>query len=76
MSVAELNDEEIISGSLDNTIKIWSIRTQYCTATLIGHSSYVYSVTKLGNNNLIVSGSFDNSIKIWEKQTLHKYLLL
>jgi WD40 repeat protein len=68
MSVATLNDDEIISGSLDNSVKVWDIKTQNNTATLLGHSSYVYSVTKLLNYDMIVSGSFDKSIKIWEKK--------
>ena len=35
----------IVSGSDDNTIKIWDIKTAECLNTLEWHSSYLNSVT-------------------------------
>ena len=54
----------IISGSLDNSIKIWDINSHVCINTLNGHTSTVESVFAI--NNLIISGSWDKSIKIHE----------
>ena len=31
----------IVSGSEDNTLKVWDVATGECLATLEGHSSYV-----------------------------------
>ena len=31
----------VVSGSLDNTLKVWDIETGKCVATLRGHSGYV-----------------------------------
>ena len=38
-SLAILPDGRIISGSNDNSIKIWNSETGICEKTLIGHTS-------------------------------------
>ncbi|GAB5588350.1 hypothetical protein Unana1_03250 [Umbelopsis nana] len=57
----------IISGSLDNTIKIWSMMSGQCLRTLFGH---VEGVWALAYDKLrIVSGSHDNSVKLWDMES-------
>ena len=66
LSVA-IKDNLIISGSYDNTIKIWNINSGTCIKTLEGH---IYSVNSVAiKDNLIISGSTDNTIKIWDIST-------
>ncbi|CAG8650275.1 15374_t:CDS:2 [Acaulospora morrowiae] len=57
----------IISGALDNIIKIWSIQTGECLRTLFGHEDGVWSlaVDKLR----LVSVSQDHTVKIWDKDS-------
>ena len=55
----------IVSGSYDNTIKIWSMKGGSLLRTLEGHSSYVMSVSISPDGSTIVSGSDDNTIRIW-----------
>ena len=57
-----MNDKYIVSGSYDNSIKIWNYDGELIN-TLKGHSSAVRSVAM--NDKYIVSGSDHNSIKIW-----------
>ena len=59
----------IVSGSDDETIKIWDIKTAECLNTLLGHSETVSSVTISPDGKYIVSGSIDKTIKIWDIKT-------
>jgi F-box/WD-40 domain protein 7 len=82
-SVAVYGDR-IISGSDDNTIKIWTPNPQgqyTCTQTLglnrngdpeLGHMDHVYSVAVYGN--CIISGSNDHTIKIWKRNLQGVYI--
>ncbi|CAD5982649.1 putative WD repeat-containing protein alr2800 [Planktothrix tepida] len=54
-----------MSGSEDQTIKLWEIETGEEICTLTGHTGIVYSVAISPDNQTIVSGSQDGTIKIW-----------
>jgi F-box/WD-40 domain protein MET30 len=65
-------EEVIISGSLDNTLKVWSMDTGECLRTLFGHVEGVWSVAF--DKRRFVSGSSDSTIRIWDAdsgQALH-----
>jgi F-box/WD-40 domain protein MET30 len=54
----------VISGSLDNTIKVWSMESGECLRTLFGH---VQGIWTLAYDKLrLVSGSHDGSLKLWD----------
>jgi len=59
----------LVSGSADNTIKIWNLGTGVLKFTLIGHSGSVNSVAISLDGNTLVSGSYDKTIKIWDLAT-------
>jgi WD40 repeat protein len=56
----------VISGSEDNTIKIWDANNGELLNTVEGHSAVVSSVSWNHNDSAIVSGSHDKKIKIWD----------
>ena len=58
ISVAKLNETTIISGSYDNTVRVWDLGSNSCVAVLEGHTSFVNSVATL-NETTIISGSLD-----------------
>ncbi|KAG8742618.1 hypothetical protein FRC10_001216 [Ceratobasidium sp. 414] len=60
----------IVSGSFDNTIRIWDAHTgQSVGEPLQGHTSLVNSVAYSPDGAYIVSGSHDNTIRIWNAHT-------
>jgi len=70
MSVAYTSDGQLlISGSKDNTIKIWQPAMGNLIRTLEGHSGSVNSLATTSDNKILVSGSEDQTIKLWEIET-------
>ncbi|KAI8645212.1 quinon protein alcohol dehydrogenase-like superfamily [Parasitella parasitica] len=58
------SEQVVISGSLDNTVKVWSLETGECLQTLFGH---VQGIWTLAYDKLrLVSGSNDGSLKLWD----------
>jgi WD40 repeat protein len=70
-----LFNDDIVSGSGDNTIKIWDSTDGSPKLTLTGHTNFVRFVTTLPNDD-IVSGSSDNSIRIWDSTDGTQKLIL
>ncbi|BAY24597.1 WD-repeat protein [Calothrix sp. NIES-2100] len=59
----------VISGSADNTLKVWNWQTGEELRTLEGHSSSVNAVTLTPDGNYVISGSDDSTLKVWNWQT-------
>lgn len=59
----QFSAQRIVSGSDDNTLKVWSALTGKCLRTLTGHTGGVWSSQM--KNNIIVSGSTDRTLRVW-----------
>ncbi|KAI0050014.1 WD40 repeat-like protein [Auriscalpium vulgare] len=55
----------LVSGSLDNTIKVWDVETGKTLRTLFGHIEGVWAVAS--DKMRLVSGSHDRTIKVWSR---------
>ena len=59
------NNEYVVSGGLDDTVKIWNLKERRQEAALRGHTGTVWSLAISYDNKYIISGSSDCSIRIW-----------
>lgn len=59
----------LASGSMDETIRIWDVKTGKSTATLPAHSEPVSAVHFNRDGTLIASCSHDGLIRIWDMQS-------
>ena len=56
----------IVSGSWDNTVKVWSMTDFRCMHTLKGHTGHVNSVTVSPDGSLCASAGKDGVAKLWD----------
>ncbi|XP_046390285.1 F-box/WD repeat-containing protein 7 [Ischnura elegans] len=63
----QFSGNRIVSGSDDNTLKVWSATTGKCLRTLVGHTGGVWSSQMSGS--VIISGSTDRTLKVWNAET-------
>ncbi|KNC51179.1 WD repeat-containing protein 61 [Thecamonas trahens ATCC 50062] len=56
---------KIVTGSVDNTVKVWDAENMVAEHELTGHDLGVIDVAVNGAGDLAASTSFDSTIKIW-----------
>ena len=73
-SLCESGTNNLVSSSLDHTIKIWDIETKTfdLITTLTDHTDPVYKVITLSSNNSIMSCSGDRTIRLWNNLAYHQ----
>ncbi len=62
---------QLVSGSRDNTAKIWALANQQNTATYTGHSAALRSVVWSPDTPLLASGSEDQTVQVWNTGAVH-----
>ncbi len=63
------NGETLVSGSYDNTVKLWNLKTGKLIKTLEGHKEAVTSVAITPDGQILASGSNDNTVKVWDSKS-------
>ena len=67
ISVAFSSDStQIVSGSIDMSVRVWDASTGVELKKLKGHTGFVTSVAFSSDGKKIVSGSSDNSVRVWD----------
>jgi WD40 repeat protein len=70
MAVAISPDgSKLVSGSDDNTIKVWDLASEKQPLTLNGHSSSVEAVAISSDSSKVVSASSYKTVKVWDLNT-------
>lgn len=63
----QYDDEKIVSGLRDNTIKVWDRKTLLTTRTLQGHTGSVLCLQY--DERVIITGSSDATVRVWDINT-------
>jgi WD40 repeat protein len=58
-----------ISGSWDNTLKVWDVETGMEIRTLRGHAGDVGAVAVTPDGSMAISGATDNTLIVWDIRT-------
>ena len=66
VSLLHLQSNLVVSGSFDESVRIWDVRTGKCLKTLPAHSDPVSAVHFNRDGSLIVSSSYDGLCRIWD----------
>lgn len=64
------NQNILISGSADWTIKIWDLSTNQVIKTLEGHQGSIRALAVSPDGRTLVSGSTDGTVRVWDLKTL------
>src|SRR5262249_18495367 len=62
----------VLTGSQDNTARLWDVKTGQQLHILQGHTGYITSVAFSHQGAAIITGSNDNSARIWKKYDWNK----
>jgi len=63
LCIIKINGHQLVSSSVDKTIKLWDYSIGTCLKTFTGHKHLVSIVIKI-NNKQIVSSSMDQTVRI------------
>ncbi|EME45614.1 hypothetical protein DOTSEDRAFT_71345 [Dothistroma septosporum NZE10] len=65
----QFDENTLITGSYDTTVKVWDISTGECLRTLTGHTSGVRCLQFDNNTNKLMTGSLDSTLRLWDWRT-------
>lgn len=63
----QFNRKYLMTGSYDNTVKIWKVETGECLRTLTGHTKPIRSL--VFDSQKLITGGLDSTIKVWNYHT-------
>ncbi|MCI4627172.1 MAG: hypothetical protein L3V56_14585, partial [Candidatus Magnetoovum sp. WYHC-5] len=61
--------KKVLSGSSDNTLKLWDVETGKEEKEFVGHKDAVRSCSYSPDGKKVLSGSDDKTLKLWDVET-------
>ncbi|CAM9626755.1 U5 small nuclear ribonucleoprotein 40 kDa protein [Lampetra fluviatilis] len=58
--------DQILSGGIDNVIKVWDLRQNKLIYTMKGHNDSVTGLSLSPDGSYLLSNAMDNSVRIWD----------
>ncbi|KAI5299049.1 hypothetical protein KEM56_003556, partial [Ascosphaera pollenicola] len=68
-SFSPASSSRMVTGSGDNTARMWDCDTGTPIHTLKGHKSWVLAVSWSPNDQMVATGSMDNDVRLWNAKT-------
>lgn len=65
--------EQVISGGIDNDIKVWDLRKNTILYKMKGHTDTVTGLALSPDGSYILSNAMDNSLRIWDIRPFAPY---
>jgi WD40 repeat protein len=59
----------VVSGSSDNTLRLWDLASGQTLRTLQGHTAGVNAVVLTADGRRLVSASWDNTLRVWDLES-------
>ena len=66
VAVIAPDDETVVSGSCDRSIRVWNQEEATVLRTMRGHEANVTSLAMLSDNVVLASGSMDKTVRLWD----------
>ena len=61
--------QQIVSAASDGLIKLWTLKSSECAATMDAHQSKVWALAVKGDDSALVSGAGDATLIVWRDVT-------
>jgi F-box/WD-40 domain protein MET30 len=59
----------LVTGALDNTVRVWNMATGHVVRTLFGHVQGIWSLSTDHHRTRAVSASADGTCRLWDLET-------
>jgi WD40 repeat protein len=59
----------LVTGSVDQSLKVWRLETGFLTQVLVGHENVVLCCSISEDGKTVVSGGRDTVVIIWDAET-------